>query len=208
MLVIGVTGSVGTGKSTVALMFKRLGAVLLDADVIAHQLMEPKLLAWRQIVKRFGKEILNEDESINRRKLAEIVFNDASQRKALEAILHPKVMRQIDYRLRDLRRSKRVKAVVLDVPLLIEVGGQKLVDAVVVVTAPKAVQQQRLQKKFGWEKEEVNARIAAQWDLPAKVALADYVVDNSGSVDATRKQVKQLWKQLSLRSSNSSHSAS
>lgn len=202
MVVIGVTGGVGTGKSTVAAMFKRLGAELLDADKIAHQLMEPKRLAWREIVKAFGKGILNEDESINRRKLAELVFNDSGQRKVLEAILHPKVMRQIDYRLRQYRRSKRVKAVVLDVPLLVEVGGQKLVNAVVVVNAPKALQQQRLQKKFGWPKEEVHARIAAQWDLSAKVALADHVVDNSGSVDATRKQVKRIWKQLSLPSSS------
>lgn len=196
MLVIGVTGGIGTGKSTVARMFERLGAAVIDADIISHQLMEPKKLAWRQIVKRFGEGILNEDESINRKRLAGVVFKDADQRRALEAILHPKVMREIKYRLGGLRRSKRVKAVVLDVPLLLEAGGQKAVDALVVVTAPPEVQSQRLKEKYGWSKEEVHERIEAQWDLSAKAALADHVVDNSASVDATRRQVKQLWKQL------------
>ena len=206
MIVIGVTGGVGTGKSTVARMFERLGAVVIDADVIAHQLMEPKKLAWRQIVKTFGREILNDDETVNRKKLAAIVFKDAAQRKALEALLHPKVMRQIAYRLGELRRSKRIKAVVLDVPLLIEVGGQKLADALVVVTAPAEIQMKRLQKKYGWSKEDVHDRINAQWDLSAKAALADYVVDNGGSVDATRTQVKQLWKRLISPSKPSSTS--
>ena len=196
MVVIGVTGGVGSGKSTVAALFKRLGAVVLDADVIAHQLMEPKKLCWRKIVATFGRGILNDDETVNRRKLASVVFADAERRKALEEILHPQVMRQISYQLRDLRKSKRIKAVVLDVPLLLEVGGQKLVDMLVVVTVPRAVQLLRLQKKYGWTKEEVNARIDAQWDLSAKEALADTVVDNAANVDDTRRQVKQIWKQL------------
>ena len=202
MVVIGVTGGFGTGKSTVAGMFKRLGAVVLDADVIAHELMEPKQLAWRQIIKAFGSGILNEDETVNRRQLAAVVFRNAQRRRKLEAILHPKVMREIRRRLHELRRSRRVKAVVLDVPLLVEVGAQRLADAIVVVTALPAVQRQRLQHKYGLSGEELDARIAAQWDLSAKAALADAVVENSGSVNATRTQVTRLWNRL-VRSSSS-----
>ena len=103
MLVIGVTGGVGTGKSTVAGMFGRLGAVVLDADALAHQVMEPKRLAWRQIVKTFGEEILNDDQTINRRRLAATVFRDEPRRRRLEEIIHPQVLRLMKQRLHRLR---------------------------------------------------------------------------------------------------------
>ncbi len=200
MVVIGVTGGIGTGKSTVAAMLKQLGAVVLDADVMARQAMEPKRLAWRQIVKTFGERVLNEDQTVNRPSLAALVFTDAAKRIQLEQMLHPHVLRQIKQQLHRLRRMRRVRVVVLDVPLLIEVGAQTLVDALVVVTAPPEQQRERVKKKFGWSEEEIDARIAAQWELSAKVALADYVIDNANGVDATRTQVKRLWNRLELRS--------
>ena len=196
MVVIGVTGGVGTGKSTVAKMFEQLGAAVLDADAVAHRVMEPKRLAWRQIVKAFGERILNEDQTINRARLASIVFQDEQSRGRLERIVHPPVLRHIKQQLHRLRRSRRIRAVVLDVPLLVEVGAQDLVDALVVVTAPPELQCERLRRKYGWSEEEARARIAAQWELSAKVALADQVVDNSDGVDATRTQVKRIWNQL------------
>ena len=195
MVVIGITGGVGSGKSTVAKMFEQLGAVVLDADVIAHQVMEPKRLAWRQIVKTFGEGVLNEDQTVNRKRLAAVVFADDERRKWLERIIHPKVLHVIKQQLHRLKRSRRVRAAVLDVPLLVEAGAEKLVDALVVVTAPPDVQRARLKKKYGWSEEETNARMAAQWELSAKVALADHVVDNSDGVDATRTQVKRIWNQ-------------
>ena len=195
MVVIGITGGVGTGKSTVAKMFQQLGAVVLDADVIAHLVMEPKRLAWRQIVKAFGEDVLNEDQTINRKRLAAIVFADDERRKWLERIIHPKVLHVIKQQLHRLKRSRRVRAVVLDVPLLMEAGAEGLADVLVVVTAPPQVQRERLKKKYGWSEEETNARMAAQWDLSAKVALADHVVENSDGVDATRTQVKRIWNQ-------------
>lgn len=195
MVVIGVTGGVGTGKSTVARMFGQLGAVVLDADAMAHKVMEPKRLAWREIVKIFGEEALNDDQTINRRRLADRVFHDEARRKRLEAIIHPRVLREIRQQLRRFQRVRGLKAVVLDVPLLIEVGAHQLVDVLVVVTAPAAVQRDRLQRQHGWSQEDITARIGAQWDLSAKVALADDVIDNSDGVESTRTQVKQLWKQ-------------
>ena len=196
MVVIGVTGGLGTGKSTIAGMFKQLGAVVLDADVIAHEVMEPKKVAWRQILKTFGEDILNEDHTINRGQLANVVFRDGQRRRELEAIIHPHVLRRIKQQLHRLRRTRGTRAVVLDVPLLVEVGAQDVVDALVVVTAPPEAQRERLKKTFRWSEEEMDARMAAQWDLAAKVALADHVVDNSDGVDVTRTQVKRIWNQL------------
>jgi dephospho-CoA kinase len=200
MLVIGVTGGLGAGKSTVAAMFKRLGATVLDADTIAHQLMEPKRLAWREVVKTFGDNALNSDQTINRRWLAERIFHDENERKTLERILHPRVLRHIK---RTLGRLRGVDVVALDVPLLLETDSQRIVDVLVVVTASAKEQRLRLSKKFGWSEEEINARMAAQWDVSAKAALADVVVDNSGGVDATRTQVKRIWSQLRKRSKQS-----
>lgn len=195
MFVIGVTGGFGTGKSTVCAMFRDLGAVVLDADAIAHELMQPKRLAWRRIIAAFGKGILNEDQTISRQRLGAVVFANAAARKRLEMILHPQVLKRITQDLHRLRRRHRLSAVVLDVPLLVEAGAQDLADALVVVTAPAEVQRQRLRRKYG-ASADVDARIIAQWDLSAKVALADHVVDNSDGVEATRTQVKKLWEQL------------
>ena len=207
MVVIGVTGGVGTGKTTVAKMFKELGAVVLDADIMAHQLMEPKRLCWRRVVERFGEEVLNEDQTINRRRLAAIVFRDGERRRQLEAIIHPPVVRQMKQRLHRLRRSRRIPAVVLDVPLLVEADAQGMVDALVVVTAPRDVQLERLRRRYG-ETEEGEARIASQMELSAKVALADFVVENAGTMDATRTQVKRIWEQLALSRKHRSKSNS
>lgn len=209
MVVIGVTGGVGTGKSTVAGMFRRLGAVVLDADALVHAAMAPRHPAWRRIVRAFGKGILNADRTINRRRLAALVFADAQHRRQLERILHPQVLRDLAQRVRTLRRQGSARAVVLDVPLLLEVGAQRVVDAVVVVTATADVQRRRLQRKFGWSAAEIRARIKAQWKLSAKVALADEVIDNSDGVETTRRQVERIWKHLverrSSRSSTSRH---
>ena len=207
MVVIGVTGTIGTGKSTVARMFHHLGAAVLDADVIAHQALEPKRLAWRKTVEVFGQGILNDDLTINRRWLAQIVFRDPQKRERLERIIHPQVLRAIRRHLHQLARQRRTRAVVLDVPLLVEVGAQGLVDALVVVTAPPVVQHERLHKRYGWTGEQIVQRLAAQLELSAKVALADYVVDNGDGVDATRTQVKRIWNQV-VRSSSKRSSTS
>ncbi len=192
-VVFGVTGGVGTGKSTVARMFQELGAVVLDADVLAHRLLEPKKLAWRRVVTAFGDRVLNEDQTIDRRRLAEAVFTDEAARRRLEAIIHPQVRRDIRRHLHRLARSRRVKAVALDVPLLFEAGMEDLADVVVVVTAPPEVQRRRLREKFGWTDDELEARMQAQWALPAKAAAADVVVDNGDGVEATRTQVRRIW---------------
>lgn len=192
MLVIGITGSVGTGKSAVANMLKELGAEVIDADQLAHEAIQPRQPAWRHIVKTFGRTILKPDGSIDRLALGQRVFRNLSARRRLERIIHPEVIRRTTMRLRQWRRQGRVRVVVLDVPLLVEAGMHKLVDRLVVVTAPAFVQRQRL-KARGWSESEIRRRIAAQWTLSAKVALADVVIDNGGGLVETRRQVKDLW---------------
>ena len=196
MVVIGLTGGVGTGKSTVAGMFKALGATVLDADAIAHTVMEPRRLAWREIVKTFGEGILNDDQTINRRRLAAVVFRDEAGRRRLERIIHPRVLREMRRRVRRLRRGRRTRAVVLDVPLLLETGMERVADAVIVVTAPPRVLRGRLRRARGWSDTDIEGRRAAQWELSAKAALADHVIDNGNGVETTRTQVKQLWNRL------------
>lgn len=196
MVVIGVTGGFGTGKSTVARMFKELGAVVLDADALSREATEPKRLAWRRIVKLYGPRVLNEDQTIDRRALAELVFSDEPARRRLEAMIHPQVIRRIKQQLHQLRRQRSVRAVVLDVPLLFEVGAEGLADAVVVVTAQAEVRARRLRKQAGWTQEAITRRDGAQWELSAKVALADYVVDNANGLEQTRTQVRRIWSQL------------
>ena len=195
MVVLGVTGGLGSGKSTVTRMFHQLGAVAVDADALAHEVIEPERPAWREIVTAFGREILNADRTINRRRLGAIVFADARRRRRLEAIVHPRVLRELRRLLRRLREERRAPVVVVEVPLLFEAGARGAVDAVVVVTAPPAVRRARLQR-HGWSKREVAARMAAQWTLSAKAALADYIVENAAGKARTRAQVKRIWNQL------------
>ncbi|HEX9780309.1 MAG TPA: dephospho-CoA kinase [bacterium] len=209
MIVIGVTGAPGSGKSTVAGMFGELGARVLDADRIAREMTEPGRPARREIVRAFGRAVVRPDGALDRGALASVVFGHAPKRRALEAIVHPRVMREIRRRLARLRRRRGTRAAVLDVPLLVEVGAHAWVDALVIVTAPAAVRRRRLHTQRGWSAAEVRARTAAQLDSAAKAALADAVVDNAGGIPATRRQVRRLWNRLGRNrfSSRSSTSA-
>ncbi len=195
MRVIGLTGSVGTGKSTVAKLFAELGAKVIDADRIARQVVEPNRPAWREVIRAFGRGLLRADKTLDRDKLSGLVFANPAKRHKLERIIHPRVARQMRKELRHHKRMGAANAViVLDVPLLFEVGWDNWVDDVIVVTAARSVQNARLRRRHGWSQKEVDARIRSQWTLAAKVALADHVVNNTGSMAATRKQVKQLWR--------------
>ena len=194
MLVIGVTGGVGTGKSTVARMFGELGARVLDADALAHEAMRTGSVAWRRIVEDFGESILHPDRSINRQALGGIVFTDEDARRRLEGIIHPQVLKAIKRQLHAWKKNGRDLVVVLDVPLLLEAGLASMVDVVVVVRANPAVQRARLSQQREWSAEEIERRIGAQWSLAEKEEHADEVVENSGALSATRRQVRQLWK--------------
>ena len=196
MVIIGVTGSIGTGKTTVSGMFRRMGAVVIDADEISHQLIYPGKAAWKKVVSAFGKTVLRRDHFIDRKILGRKVFSDRRLLKKLSGIIHPLVYKEIRGKIAKIKRSDPSAIVVVDVPLLLESGGQKQVDKVIVVTAPRSIQLARACGKFGIGRSEVSRRIKAQMPLKEKVKAADFVIDNGGSLVSTAKQSRAIWKKL------------
>ena len=190
--IVGLTGGFGSGKSTVARMFGRFGARIIDADKISHDLIKPREEAYRKVICLFGKEILTKSGLINRRKLAAIVFNDKKTLAEFNKIMHPAIIRRIKQEI----KSAKEGIVVLDAPLLVETGLDKLVDTVVVVNAEVSKQIKRIQKRAKLPKSEIIARIKSQIPLKRKLLLADFVIDNNGTVGNTRKQLellRRLW---------------
>ena len=179
MILVGLTGGVATGKSTVAAMFKRCGAFVIDADALARNVVAPGKPAWRDIVTVFGGKILNPDRTINRRALGAIVFRNKAKLKRLERIIHPRVAQE-QMRLTKAASKKNPHAVVIyDVPLLFEARINKRVEKTIVVTADRETQIARLKKRNGFTRTEALRRIRSQMSLAKKVAHADYVFDGT-----------------------------
>ncbi|HLF18046.1 MAG TPA: dephospho-CoA kinase [Candidatus Omnitrophota bacterium] len=193
MLIIGLTGSLATGKSSVAGIFRRKGAKVIDADRLAHRLLEPRGACYASVIRVFGKDILK-GKRIDRKKLAGAVFNSKRKLKQLEAIVHPRVGQLIKEELK--RYKNRAKIVVLEVPLLFEAGLDRLADCVVVVKANQAIQLRRATRKLGISRAEALRRIKAQMPLRTKIRLADFIIDNNGTKNQTEKQVNALWQKL------------
>ena len=198
MILVGLTGGVATGKSTVAEMFKQCGAVVIDADQLARDVVEPGKPAWREIVKTFGKTILNPDRSLNRQALGAIVFRHPAKRRAIEAIIHPRVAREQVRLTREAVRQDPQSVVIYDVPLLFEAGIDKRVDHTIVVTADRNTQIARLKKRNDLSRPEALRRIRSQMPLAKKVRRADYVLNGTLPRPALRKQVDQLLNRLRL----------
>ncbi len=196
MIIIGLTGGVGTGKSTVADIFKQLGAVVMDADGIAHELMRKGTPVWRAVRRAFGAGISSPTGQIDRKRLGALVFNDPRKLARLCQIVHPAVRRRFRELTRAIGRTKRGATVVWDIPLLIEAGPIYKVDALVVVSAPFRVAARRLRDRSGWSSTEVKKRQSFQMPLKKKERLADFVVYNNGSLQATRRQVVHIWNQI------------
>ena len=190
--VLGVTGSFGSGKTTVAGIFKSFGAQIIDADKLARKSIIPGSQAYKRIIRAFGKDILSKNKAIDRRKLAGAVFNNKKLLKRLNSIIHPGVIRVIKNRIRD----SRSKAVVLDVPLLIESGLETLVDKIVVVKISRAKQIKRLRNKTGLSKEDISNRIKSQIQQNVKLRFADFIIDNSGTIGETKKQAERIRRML------------
>lgn len=191
-LVVGLTGGVATGKTTIARMFQDLGAKVLSADEIVHRLIEPGTEVWKQIQQEFGREVVGPDGSIDRSKLGEVVFRDAEKRTRLEAIIHPPVLDYLRKEADSFRKSGD-GVLILEVPLLVEAGALPLVDKVLVVTAEQESQISRLQKRYSISREAAVLRISSQLPLAAKVKYADWVISAEGTLESTRKQVERVW---------------
>jgi dephospho-CoA kinase len=197
-LVLGLTGSIASGKSSVAAIFADLGAVVVSADQLARAAVAPGSPALTELVAVFGPAILTAQGDLDRKALGQVVFADPAARERLNAITHPAIARLAEARLRELRASG-VPLVVYEAALLFEAAAEQRVDAVLVVTIDPALQQARLAGRDQLDPEAVRARIDAQWSQAAKVARADFVIDNSGTLAETRSQVAALYQHLLLR---------
>jgi dephospho-CoA kinase len=196
MVIAGLTGSIATGKSTVSTILKDLGAFIVDADKVARDVVAPGMRAWVEIVRIFGKDILHAKGEIDRESLARIVFNDSTMRRMLEEIIHPDVMRVMDEEISSIKAGFPDAVVILDVPLLIETGMHKGVSEVIVVYCPEDMQIMRLMIRDKISEEEALARVRAQISIEEKRRYASLLIDNSASVDETRKQVEDAYDRL------------
>ncbi|MBO8156448.1 MAG: dephospho-CoA kinase [Bacillaceae bacterium] len=190
-LVIGLTGSIASGKSTVARMFQDLDIPVVDADQISREVVEPGETAYQEIVETFGKEVLHDDGSLNRKKLGAIVFQDENKRQMLNAIVHPQVRKKMLER-RDTYVAEQKKAVVLDIPLLFESKLTHFVEKTVVVYVDPEVQLERLMNRDNLTEDEALQRMNAQIPITEKAKMADAVIDNNGSIEESYKQLKQI----------------
>ncbi|MGZ6221036.1 MAG: dephospho-CoA kinase [Syntrophales bacterium] len=199
MLKVGLTGGIASGKSTVAKMFEDQGAYLIDFDALAHFAEEPDQSAWKAIVESFGREILNEDGTINRAKLGQIVFADQEKLSRLNSIVHPAVFDLWRRRTEDIREMNPRAIVVSDVPLLIEVSMQHLFDVVILVYISPEDQISRLRERNEYSRKEAESRLDKQMPIDEKIPHADYVIDNKGPRETTRSVVSAVWEELLVR---------
>lgn len=195
MRIIGLTGGIATGKSTVANMFKERGAKIISADQLVHQLLEPGTASFRRVKAAFGPQIMSAGK-IDRKKLARIVFNDKGKLRKLERIIHPQVRKRIRRKISEFQKNKRIKVVVVEIPLLYEARFENEVEATVVVVSSRQLQIKRAVRKLGITKNEALRRIGAQMSLKNKIRLADFIIDNNSTKNNTKKQVKELWQKL------------
>jgi dephospho-CoA kinase len=198
MILVGLTGGVATGKSTVAKMFKQCGAAVINADLLARQVVEPGKPAWRAIVKLFGRTVLNQDRSLDRQTLGSIVFHNPKKRRQLERIIHPRVAREQQRLVHRIAKRKPHAVVIYEVPLLFEAGVDKRVDKIIVVTVDRNTQIARLSKRNGLSRAEALRRIKSQMPLAKKIQQADHVLNGTLSRPSLRKQVGQLFNSLCL----------
>ncbi len=196
MFIIGLTGGIATGKSTVVEILRRKGAYIIDADQLAREVVEPNQPAWQEIVSWLGESILLPDQSLDRVKMADLVFGDPQKLKTLNSIIHPRVGSRILELTKEIEQKEPDAVIVYDIPLLIEAGMQEMADLILLVYAPRELQLKRLEERDGLNLEEAELRLAAQLAIDEKRKYAHQVIDNSGSLAETEKQVDRFWSNL------------
>ena len=195
-LLVGLTGGIATGKSTVTAMLASPSVRVVDADALAREIVEPGTPALAQIVAEFGREVLQAEGRLDRARLGEIVFPDPVKRKRLEAITHPAIRARFEKIMADLERAGWDGILIWDAALLVESGGNKKMDRLVVVTTDAATQLRRLMARDGVSEEAARARTASQMPLAVKARYADYVIDNSGAPAQTEARVREVYRAL------------
>ena len=197
-LIVGLTGGIVGGKSTVATMFKNLGAKIIDADKLGHSVILPNKSAWKKIVKIFGKDILQNDLTIDREKLGKIVFTNQTLLKKLNEITHPEIIKIIkkEINLGKNKTHNQEKIIIIDAALIYEAKMDRFMDKIIVVYIDEDEQIKRLIKRNNLSKKEALQRIKSQIPMKEKAKMADYVIDNSNSLNKTKEQVEKIWQSL------------
>ena len=189
---IGLTGGIASGKSTVGAMLRQMGAVVIDTDLIAHEVTAPGSGAVMEMSRRYGSDIVKDDGSLRRDVVGKIVFSDPVEKKWLESLLHPLIRAEAEKQAQAAFEAGQ-RVVVLDVPLLFESGWNGKVDEIWTVYTPQAIQEVRLQRRDGYTDSEIADRLASQWPIDEKAKRADVVIDNTGLPESTRRQVEVAW---------------
>ena len=192
MLIAGLTGGIGSGKSTVARMFEEERVHVIDFDYLARLVVEPGKPAWREIVDYFGKDILSADGKVNRPALAEIVFSDDTSRKVLESFIHPRIFEEAKALIKIIEAKDPLAVIIIDFPLLFELGLNKNFDKVILVYAPRSEQLKRVMERDGFTQEEAEKRLDKQIPIDEKRSFSDYVINTEGGLDNTRNQVRKI----------------
>lgn len=196
MQIVGLTGGIATGKSTVSAILKKAGAVIIDADRIARKVVKKGLPAHREIIKNFGETVLLPDGEINRSVLGDIIFNDPQKKQLLNKIVHPHVRKEQNRQLETIEKTDPDSIVILDIPLLIETQMYSDLPEVIVVYAPEPIQIKRLMQRDGISKTDALARVRSQIPIEEKKDRATIVIDNSGTMENTRKQTLKIFQRL------------
>lgn len=190
-MIIGLTGNMGTGKSTVARILMSKGAYIIDADRLAKEVIEPGMPAYEEVVSYFGRDILNEKNEINRKVLGTIVFGDTQKRKTLETIIHPRIESRMDT---IMEQQAKGTVIVIDAPLLIEAGLHRRVDEVWVTDCSRSVQKKRIKKRDGLSDIEIEKRLSSQMSREEKRSYADFVINTNGTKTELQEYIDEIWK--------------
>ncbi len=196
MLVVGLTGGIAAGKSLVSQYLRELGAQIIDADLVARELVSPHSSAMQEIVRHFGSEIVNEDGSLKRKELGQLIFRFPEQRKVLNQIMHPRILAKITDAINEYRTLGRAPLIVVDAPLLIETGLHQLVDEVWLVDIPEELQILRLRERDELTEEAALQRLQSQLPLAEKRKYAHRIIDNSGEMLETKELIHRIWQQV------------
>jgi dephospho-CoA kinase len=196
MLHVGLTGNIASGKSQAALMFAELGAHIIDADRIVHQLLSRGTGTYRKVVDAFGDQILGPDQEINRKRLGQIVFSDDEKRKLLNRLTHRDVGAEIIRRIFELEQNSPGGVIIVDAALMVETGSYTMYNRLIVVTCDRSLQITRLMKRDRLSEQEANARMVSQLPIEEKIKLADYTIDTSGTLKQLHDQVEAIYRDL------------